>query len=116
MERRSEEQLLKENRVFCWGDKKVLTLVRSGGCNNIMNALSAIKVYTFKLLINCILHEFHLNFLKEDCKGMFNLLKRTTVLKGPSLLAFVELKTSEFSILFKADLGFGLRGNELKKK
>ena len=49
-------------------------------------------------------------FYKKIPRGMFNLLKRTTVLKGPSLLAFVELKTSEFSTLFKSRLGIWLKG------
>lgn len=67
-------------------------------------------------MINCMLHEFHFNFFLKVARGMFSLLKSTTILKDPGPLAFVELRTSEFSILFKADLGFGVRGNELKRK
>lgn len=58
--------------------------------------------------------QFSIDF--KIARGVFNLLKRPTVLKDSSPLAFVQLMTSEFSIFIKVDLGFGLRGSELERK
>lgn len=58
--------------------------------------------------------QFNIDF--EIARGVFNLLRRPTVLKGSSPLAFVQLMTSEFSMFIKADLGFGSRGSELERK
>ena len=47
-QREEVKWLLKRNRVFSWGDKKALTLEKSGEWNNIVTALSATELYTFK--------------------------------------------------------------------
>lgn len=52
--------------------------------------------------------QFNIDF--KIARGLLNLLKRPTVLKDSSPLAFVQPMTSEFSIFIKADFGIWLEG------